>query len=129
MEKTRRGFLKAVGVTLIGSGAMISGLGRGQAQAKPILVGCPVPRASAYGQNGERGMILAAEEINAAGGVKLGGTQRPLKLEIIDTRDEEPGVPTSEVLLAIEKLILQKKSDVIVGGPCMSECGLAAIDL
>jgi branched-chain amino acid transport system substrate-binding protein len=33
------------------------------------------------------------------------------------------------VLLAIEKLILQKKSDVIVGGPCMSECGLAAIDL
>ena len=93
------------------------------------MVGCPVPRASAYGQNGERGMILAAEEINAAGGVKVGGTMRPLKLEIIDTRDEEPGVPTSEVLLAIEKLILQKKSDVIVGGPCMSECGLAAIDL
>ena len=74
-------------------------------------------------------MILAAEEINAAGGVKVGGTMRPLKLEIIDTRDEEPGVPTSEVLLAIEKLILQKKSDVIVGGPCMSECGLAAMDL
>jgi branched-chain amino acid transport system substrate-binding protein len=61
--------------------------------------------------------------------MKVGNTQRPLKLEIIDTRDEEPGVPTSEVLLAIEKLILQKKSDMIVGGPCMSECGLAAIDL
>ena len=37
-------------------------------KGKPILVGAPVPRASAYGQNGERGMILAAEEINAAGG-------------------------------------------------------------
>ncbi|HSB06251.1 MAG TPA: ABC transporter substrate-binding protein [Thermodesulfobacteriota bacterium] len=129
MEKTRRDFLKTVGVSAIGAGAMMAGIGKARGQAKPIVVGCPVPRASAYGQNGERGMILAAEEINAMGGVKLGGTLRPLKLEIIDTRDEEPGVPTSEVLLAIEKLILQKKSDMIVGGPCMSECGLAAMDL
>jgi branched-chain amino acid transport system substrate-binding protein len=113
----------------IGAGTLLVGWDQSYGQAKPILVGAPVPRASAYGQNGERGMILAAEEINAAGGVKVGNVVRPLKLEIIDTRDEEPGVPTSEVLLAIEKLILQKKSDVIVGGPCMSECGLAAIDL
>ena len=129
MKKTRREFLKTVGATAIGAGAMMAGVGVVDSQAKPIVVGCPVPRASAYGQNGERGMVLAAEEINAAGGVKVGNTKRPLKLEIIDTRDEEPGVPTSEVLLAIEKLILQKKSDMIVGGPCMSECGLAAIDL
>jgi len=98
-------------------------------QGAPILVGAPIPRASAYGQNGERGMIMAAEEINAAGGVKVGGLMRPLKLEIIDTRDEEPGVPTSEVLLSLEKLILQKKVDVVVGGPVMSECGIAAMDL
>jgi len=129
MKKTRREFLKTMGVTAVGAGALMTSVSPVRAQAKPILVGCPVPRASAYGQNGERGMILAAEEINAAGGVKLGNSMRPLKLEIIDTRDEEPGVPTSDVLLAIEKLILQKKSEVIVGGPCMSECGLAAIDL
>jgi branched-chain amino acid transport system substrate-binding protein len=98
-------------------------------QGKPIVVGCPVPRASAYGQNGERGLILASEEINAAGGVKAGSAMQPLRLEIIDTRDEEPGVPTNEVLLAIEKLILQKKVDVVVGGPCMSECSIAAMDL
>lgn len=98
-------------------------------KGKPIVIGAPVPRASAYGQNGERGMILAAEEINAAGGIKMGGKMHPLQLEIIDTRDEEPGVPTSEVLLAIEKLILQKKVDLVAGGPCMSECGMAAIDL
>jgi branched-chain amino acid transport system substrate-binding protein len=100
-----------------------------QQKGKPIVVGAPIPRASAYGQNGERGMILATEEINAAGGVKLGNEVRPFQLEIIDTRDEEPGVPTSEVLLAIEKLILQKKVDMVAGGPCMSECGLAALDL
>jgi branched-chain amino acid transport system substrate-binding protein len=129
MERSRRDFLKSMGVTALGAGAILVGLEKAHGQGKQIVVGCPVPRASAYGQNGERGMILAADEINAAGGVKVGNTMRPLKLEIIDTRDEEPGVPTSEVLLAIEKLILQKKSDVIVGGPCMSECGLAAIDL
>ena len=114
-------------ITIIG----VSGVTTGWAakQGEPIIVGAPVPRASAYGQNGERGMILAAEQINAAGGVNVGGVMRPLKLEIIDDRDEEPGVPTSEVLLAIEKLILQKKADVIVGGPCMSECGMAAMDL
>jgi len=129
MRKTRREFLKTVGATAIGASGLMVGWGEGYGQAKPVLVGAPVPRASAYGQNGERGMILAAEEINAAGGIKIGKTMHPLQLEIIDTRDEEPGVPTSEVLLAIEKLILQKKSDVIVGGPCMSECGLAAMDL
>lgn len=133
MRKMRWNFLKIVGalsiVTAFLVGGLMVGWGTSYGQVKPILVGAPVPRASAYGQNGERGMILAAEEINAAGGIKLGKTMHPLKLEIIDTRDEEPGVPTSEVLLAIEKLILQKKSDVIVGGPCMSECGLAAMDL
>lgn len=98
-------------------------------KGNPIVVGAPIPRASNYGQNGERGMILATEEINAAGGVKVGGVARPFKLEIIDSRDEEPGVPTSEVLLAIEKLILQKKVDLVAGGPCMSECGMAALDL
>ncbi len=100
-----------------------------KSDVKPIIFGAPVPRASAYGQNGERGLIMAVEEINRAGGINIGGVKRPIKLEIIDSRDEEPGVPTSEVLLAIEKLILQKKADIIVGGPCMSECSIAAMDL
>jgi len=114
-------------ITIIGVGGMSTVWAA--KQGEPIIVGAPVPRASAYGQNGERGMILAAEEINAAGGVNVGGVIRSLKLEIIDSRDEEPGVPTSEVLLAVEKLILQKKADVIAGGPCMSECGMAAMDI
>ena len=70
-------------------------------------------------------MILATEQVNAAGGVKLGGVMRPLKLEIIDTRDQEPGVPTSEVLLAMEKLVLDKGAKILAGGPIMSEGCLA----
>jgi branched-chain amino acid transport system substrate-binding protein len=48
---------------------------------------------------------------------------------VIDTRDLEPGVPVSEALLAVEKLILEKKADFIMGGPVRSEAGLAAMDL
>lgn len=97
--------------------------------ADPIIIGAPIPRASTYGQNCERSMILAKEEINAAGGIKVGNEMRPIQLEIVDTRDEEPGVPTSEVLLAMEKLILDKGAKILAGGPVMSEVCLAAMDL
>ncbi len=97
--------------------------------AEPIVIGAPIPRASTYGQNCERSMILAMEEINAAGGIKLDGEMRPINLEIVDTRDQEPGVPTSEVLLAMEKLVLDKKAKILAGGPIMSEVCLAAMDL
>jgi branched-chain amino acid transport system substrate-binding protein len=136
-NKTRKEFMMNNGsfrlctlfVTLIALGIGLTGIEAfAQKAGEPIVIGAPVPRASNYGQNGERGMIMATEEVNKAGGVKLGGVMRPIKLEIIDSRDEEPGVPTSEVLLAIEKLILRSKVDLVAGGPCMSECGMAALD-
>jgi branched-chain amino acid transport system substrate-binding protein len=77
----------------------------------------------------ERALTLAVEEINAAGGVDVGGEMRPFKLEVIDTRDLEAGVPTSEALLAVEKLILERNADFIIGGPVRSEAALAAMDL
>lgn len=100
-----------------------------QGKEKPVVIGCPVPRAFLYGWDAERAITLAVEEINARGGVNVGGVKRPLKLEVLDTRDLEPGVPTSETLLAVEKLILEKGADFIVGGPARSEGALAAMDL
>lgn len=97
--------------------------------AKPIVLGCPLSTAFLYGWDAERGFILAVEEINAAGGVQVGNEKRPLKVEVIDTRDLEPGVPVSEALLAVEKLILDKKADFILGGPVRSEAALAAMPL
>ena len=76
--------------------------------AEPITLGCPLPTAFLYGWDAERAITLAVEEINAKGGVDVGGTQRPFKVEVMDTRDLEPGVPVSEALLAVEKLILEK---------------------
>ncbi len=97
--------------------------------AEPIIIGSPLSTAYVYGWDAERGIKLAIEEINAAGGVNVGGTKRPFKVEVIDTRDLEPGVPVSDALLAVEKLILEKKADFILGGPVRSEAGLAAMDL
>ncbi len=97
--------------------------------AQPIVIGCPLATAFLYGWDAERGVTLAVEEINDAGGVNVAGEKRPFKIEVIDTRDLEPGVPVSEALLAVEKLILDKKADFIIGGPVRSEAALAAMPL
>ncbi len=99
------------------------------AQGKPIVLGAPLPTAFLYGWAADRGFKLAVDEINAAGGVTVGREKRPFKLEVMDTRDLEPVVPVSDALLVVDKLILEKNADFIVGGPARSEAALAAMDL
>jgi branched-chain amino acid transport system substrate-binding protein len=96
---------------------------------KPIVIGAPLSTAFLYGWDAERGIKLAVEEINAQGGVNVDGKKVPFKVEVIDTRDLEPGVPVSDALMAVEKLILEKNADFIIGGPVRSEAALAAMDL
>jgi branched-chain amino acid transport system substrate-binding protein len=100
-----------------------------RAQGKPIVIGAPLSTAFLYGWDAARAITLASEEINAQGGVTIGKEKRPLKIEIMETRDLEPGVPVSDALLVVEKLILEKNADFIVGGPVRSEAALAAMDL
>jgi branched-chain amino acid transport system substrate-binding protein len=97
--------------------------------AEPIKLGAPLSTAYVYGYDAEQAMRLAIEEINAAGGVKVAGEMRPFEVEVIDTRDLEPGVPVDDAIKAVEKLILQRKVDFLVGGPVRSEAGLAVMDL
>jgi branched-chain amino acid transport system substrate-binding protein len=99
------------------------------AAEKPIVIGSPLATAFLYGWDAERGIKLAVEEINAKGGVTVGKEKRPFAVEVIDTRDLEPGVPVSDALLVVEKLILEKNANFIVGGPVRSEAALAAMDL
>jgi branched-chain amino acid transport system substrate-binding protein len=95
----------------------------------PIRLGAPLSTAYLYGWDAARGITLAVEEINAAGGVNVGGRLRPMEVEVIDTRDLEPGVPVDDAIKAVEKLILQKNVDFLVGGPVRSEAALAVMDL
>jgi branched-chain amino acid transport system substrate-binding protein len=99
------------------------------AAEKPIVIGAPLATAFLYGWDAEKAIKLAVEEINAQGGVNVGGTKRPFKVEAMDTRDLEPGVPVSDALLVVEKLILEKNADFLIGGPVRSEGALAAMDL
>jgi branched-chain amino acid transport system substrate-binding protein len=107
----------------------LSANGFPQQKGQPIVIGAPLSTQYLYGWDAQRAMLLAVEEINAKGGVQVGNSRRPLRLEVLDTRDLEPGVPLSEALLVVEKLILEKKADVLVGGPVRSEAALAAMDL
>jgi len=116
-------------LVILAVAAMLFAAGGKVLAAKPIVLGCPLSTAFLYGWDAERAIRLAVEEINAAGGVKVGGRMRPFKVEVMDTRDLEPGVPVSEALLVVEKLILEKKADFIMGGPVRSEAALAAMDL
>lgn len=130
MQKISLFLLLAVGavgaVGFSGCGAGSSGNG---SDSDAIVIGAPLATQYLYGWTAERGMRLAVEEINAAGGVDVGGIRKPLRLDVLDTRDLEPGVPLSEALLVIERLVLEKGADVIMGGPIRSEAALAAMDV
>jgi len=99
------------------------------ADDSPIVLGCPLAREHADGRNGERGIKLAVEQINAQGGVKINGSKRRFQAVVIDTKDLDPGVPVSTALEVVEQLIVEKKADFILGGPVRSEAALAAMDL
>ncbi len=121
---------KSLKITFICMFCFLIGLwGSNVFAGKPVIIGAPLSTAYVYGWDAERGIKLAVDEINAAGGVNVAGEKRPFKVEVIDTRDLEPGVPVSEALMALERLILSKKADFILGGPNRSEAALAAMSL
>lgn len=98
-------------------------------KGQPIVLGVPTALGSIEGADALRSVQLAVEEINAKGGVSVGGVKRPFAVESIDTREHEPGTPTNDALAAIEKLITEKKPDAIVVGAFRSEVLLASMDL
>ncbi|HOV90103.1 MAG TPA: hypothetical protein PKW07_05255 [Syntrophorhabdaceae bacterium] len=94
-----------------------------------ITLGVPTSLKLIEGYEGHKAAQLAAEEINAKGGIKVGNEKRLIKIEALDIRDGEPGVPVQEALLGIEKLILDKKIYAAVVGNFRSEALLAAMDI
>jgi len=94
-----------------------------------ITLGVPTSLKLIEGYEGHKAAQLAAEEINAKGGIKVGKDKFLIKIEALDIRDGEPGVPVQEALLGIEKLILDKKIYAAVVGNFRSEALLAAMDI
>lgn len=96
---------------------------------EPILIGVPTALTTLEGKECLKAVEMAVEEINAKGGVKLGNVKRPLKIETIDLRDASAGVPVSEALLGMEKIITEKKVSALLVGPFRSEALIAGMDL
>ena len=97
--------------------------------AEPIVIGVPTSLGFLEGKEAHKVVQMAVGEINAKGGVNVGGTKRLLKVVAADLRDAAPGVPVPEALLGIEKMILEQKPTAIVVGPFRSEALIAAMDI
>jgi branched-chain amino acid transport system substrate-binding protein len=97
--------------------------------ANPIIIAAPSAMGHPNVLSGWKALQMAAEEINAKGGISVGGVKRPIKLYATDTRDAEPGIPVHDALLAMEKLILEKKPHAVLLGPLRSEVLLSSMDL
>ena len=100
----------------------------GNAQ-EPIVIGIPTSLGFLEGKESLSAVEMAVDEINAAGGVRVGASNRPFKVESIDLRDAAPGVPVPEALLGLEKIILEKKPAALVVGPFRSEALMAGMDI
>ena len=97
--------------------------------ADPIVVGVPTSLGFLEGKESLKAVEMAVKEINAAGGVQVGATKHPLKIESIDLRDAAAGVPVPEALLGLEKIILEKKPTALLVGPFRSEALMAGMDI
>ncbi len=97
--------------------------------AEPIIIAVPTSLGFLEGKESHRAVQMAVTEINAKGGVTVGGVKRPFKVAAIDIRDAARGVPVTEALLGLEKIILEKKPAAIVVGPFRSEALMAGMDI
>ena len=97
--------------------------------AESIVIGVPTSLGFLEGKEAHKVVQMAASEINAKGGVNVGGTKMKLKVVATDLRDAAPGVPVPEALLGLEKIILEQKPTAIVVGPFRSEALIAGMDI
>ena len=109
----RRSFLKGSAAAGMGSAALLAGVnGAAKAQSgDPIPIGSALPMsgfAAADGVEFKNGLDLAAEEINAAGGI-LG---RPVEIFIEDTKDMGADIVTQ----AMQRLIDRHGAGGIING-------------
>ena len=94
-----------------------------------IVLGVATSLDFVEGRESLQAVAMAVDEINAAGGVPVGGKRWPLRLESIDLRDARPGVPVSDALERLETFIVEKNVRAIVVGPFRSEVLLAGMDI
>jgi len=109
----RRNFLRGSGTAAVGGAALLASLNasRPAKAADPVVVGSALPMsgfAAADGIEFKHGLDLAAEEINAAGGI-LG---RPVEVVVEDTKEMGADLVTQ----AMQRLIDRNNASAIING-------------
>ena len=94
-------------------------------EAEPITIGVLGPLKLMLGEAMWNGAQLAAEEINAAGGISVGGDKRTIRLVKEDT-NELMSVP--DAIAAAERLV-SRESPYMVTGTIKTECAFPIMDL
>lgn len=110
------GFL--IGLMML-TATMLAGCGQ---QSNELKIGVSAPISgdiAALGQSTKNAILLAEEEINAAGGLEIGGAQKPVKFIIEDDENKPESTAT-----AFQKLINQDKVLAIIGSQS-SKCSNA----
>jgi branched-chain amino acid transport system substrate-binding protein len=118
-------------LALAGIGILAGGLGWADEPPGPVsevVLGVPTSLTLLEGRESLDAVRLAAEEINAAGGVRLTDGPRPIRVESVDLEDALPGVTPDLALARLDRFVSEKKVDGLVVGPFRSEVLLAALD-
>jgi branched-chain amino acid transport system substrate-binding protein len=106
----------------------LTGCGKQTSKAANVIkIGDVVPLTGASAESGvatSQGIDIAVAEINARGGINVGGTM--MTVEVIHEDDQsKPEVAVS----AAEKLINVDKVDIVIGESIISSCTLAVMEL
>src|SRR3954453_12710418 len=102
--------------------------GQAAPSGEPIKIGAVVPltgRYAALGSQVKPGYEIAVEDVNAAGGVEVGGVRRPLELKILDDEsDPAKTVQRLESLASADKVVAYlggAGSDLHAAGQAMGD--------
>lgn len=97
--------------------------------SKEIVLGVTTSLDFTEGRESFLAAELAAEKINATGGIRLGDERLPIRIESVDLKGANLEVPVSEALERLERFLVEKKPHGIIVGPYRSEVMLSAMDI
>ncbi len=94
-----------------------------------VLLGVATGLTSVEGRESLRAAELAVEEINARGGIRVGGRTLAVNLVSIDLKDNQNPLSVPDVLARLEQFISSRQIHGLVVGPFRSEVFLPAMDI
>jgi len=104
----------ALAVTACGKTAGEQGKGtQAPSSAQPIKIGVVGPMGFVQGEHHWLGATMAADEINKAGGIKVGDKMRPVEVVKIDTNEINS---VTDAASAVERALTVDKVNFLVGG-------------